>query len=171
MSLDLQTALKVFLASAPQTSHQVQTLEFKHSAFATQVICREPGGVSITTEEGVLFAQPVNFAIKLAGTELNLDQKYQITLDLTDINDTFRAVLDSVPVTTSEKIQCIYREYLSSDLTTYLARGVLQVDTIAYTVGAATITAVSPRFNMNSTGERYIPREVPMLRGFIYGAS
>lgn len=164
MSLDLATALKTFLASAPQTLHAIQTLQISHSDMS-QVwhLWREPyagtaGGNTMT---------PCNFEIKLAGSPGHLDQKFDIKLGLVDIEDTFRAELDSIPVDTTEKIVIVYREYLSNDLVNAQATATLQVENISYVKGAAAISAVSPRLNVTRTGDLYAPRDIPMLRGFL----
>lgn len=168
MSLDLQARLKVFLASAPRNIHVIQTLEISHSAMTDHYyLWREPYEGTITTEDGPQTVQPVNMEITLAGTPANLDQNFQIKLDTTQIGDEFREQLDLIPVATQEKIRCVYREYLSDDLATIMASAVLQVESIAYTLGVAAMSAVSPRWNVTRTGELYVPRDIPMLRGFL----
>ena len=169
MSTDLQARLKVFLASSPQTIHAIQTLQLSHSALSAPIyLWREPYVGSITTETGtVCTVQPLNFLIKLAGSSGHLDQKFDITLDTTSINDEFREQLDLIPIASAEKIQCIYREYLSDDLTAPQAVATLQVESVSYKIGAATLSAVSPRLNVLRTGESYSFKDVPMLRAFL----
>ena len=111
--------------------------------------------------------EPCNIEIKLAGSQGNLDQAFDIRLGLVDIEDVFREQLDLIPVATLEKIQIVYREYLSDDLTTPQATATLQAESISYAIGAATISAVSPRLNISRTGELYTPKDIPMLRGFL----
>jgi hypothetical protein len=121
-----------------------------------------------TVADGVLAdMQPANIEIKLAGSQGHLDQKFDIRLGLVDIEDEFREQLDRIPIDTTEKIKVVYREYLSDDLVTAQATAVLQAESISYVLGAASITAVSPRLNMTRTGELYAPKEIPMLRGFL----
>lgn len=168
MSLDLEQRLRVFFASAPQTIRHIETLEISHSAMSqTFYLWREPYVGEITTEDGVRTVQPLNFEAKLAGTEKHLDQIYEIRLDTTDIEDEFRREMDGIPLETTERVRVVFRVYLSDDLTDMQARAVLQVETVSYALGAATITAVSPRLNVQRTGEVYSPRDVPMLRGFL----
>lgn len=169
MSLDIESRLKVYLASAPRAIRAIPTLELSHSAMSrTYYLWREPYIGSITDEDdNVRTVEPVNLDIKLAGVTGTLDQQYQIPIDTTDIEDEFREEMDLIPLGTQEKIRCVYREYLSDDLTSVMARAPLQVEAISYRVGAATLTAVSPRLNISSTGERYVPRDVPMLRAFL----
>ncbi len=164
MSLDLETALRTFLASAPQTVHAIQTLQISHSAMSQAWhLWREPYvGVA-----GGYTMQPCNIEIKLAGSAGHLDQKFDIRLGLVDIEDAFRAELDLIPVTTQEKIAVVYREYLSNDLVNAQATATLQVESVSYVKGAATISAVSPRLNITRTGELYAPKDIPMLRGFL----
>jgi hypothetical protein len=164
MSLDLETALRTFLASAPQTVHPIQTLQISHSAMS-QVwhLWREP---YVGTAGGNTM-QPCNIEIKLAGSPGHLDQKFDIRIGLVDIEDTFRAEMDSIPIDTQEKIAVVYREYLSDDLVNAQAVATLQVESISYVKGAANISAVSPRYNITRTGETFNPKEIPMLRGFI----
>jgi hypothetical protein len=168
VSLDFETRLRVFLASAPRAVHAIPTLEFSHSAMSqVWYFWREPYQGEITTEDGVQVVLPLNIEIKLAGTEAHLDQNFEIRLDTTDINDEFRDELDRIPVDSAERVRCVYREYLSDDLTDPLARAVLQVESVSYMLGAATFAAVSPRLNITRTGELYVPRDVPMLRSFL----
>jgi len=168
MSLDLEARLRAFLASAPQTIHPVQCLQISHSAMSrTFNIWREtvPG---ITHVAGVAHAmEPVNFGVKLAGSEGHLDQKFSISISTVDADNTLRNELDRIPVATLEKIVIVYREYLSDDLATPQATARLQAESISYVKGAANITAVSPRLSMLRTGESYTPRDIPMLRGFL----
>jgi hypothetical protein len=168
MSLDLEARLKTFLASAPQTIHAVQTLEIWHSAMTqTYHLWREPY-VAETAVGGVLRTmRPVNFEIKLAGSEGHLDQKFSIAISTVDDNNTLRNELDRIPVNTLEKIVIIYREFLSDDLSVPQATARLQVESISYAKGAANLTAVSPRLNMLRTGESYTPKDIPMMRGFL----
>lgn len=168
MSLDLDADLRRFLASAPAALRAIQTLEISHSAMTqTYYLWREPYEGTITTEDGEQTVQPVNLEIKLAGAEGHLDQNFEIRIDTTDIEDEFREQMDLIPIDTLEKIRCVYREYLSDDLTSVMAQAVLQVESITYQKGAAAISAISPRYNATRTGELYVPRDVPMLRGFL----
>jgi hypothetical protein len=168
MSIDLDTRLRRFLASAPQTIWPIATLQISHSAMSkTYHLWREPYPGQ-TVADGVLVdMQPANIEIKLAGSQGHLDQKFDIRLGLVDIEDEFREQLDRIPIDTTEKIKVVYREFLSDDLTTAQATAVLQAESISYVIGAASITAVSPRLNMTRTGELYAPKEIPMLRGFL----
>ena len=168
MSLDLETRLRRFLASAPQAIWPIQTLQISHSAMSkTYHLWREPYAGQ-TVADGVLVdMQPCNIEIKLAGSEGHLDQKFDIRIGLVDIEDEFREQLDRIPVATAEKIRIVYREYLSDDLGAAQATAVLQAESISCEIGAAAISAVSPRLNMTRTGELYAPKEIPMLRGFL----
>lgn len=168
MSLDLEQKLRVFFASAPQVIHKVDTLEISHPEMSkTFYLWREPFTATITTEDGPREVVPCNFTVKPAGSELNLDQVYEIRLDTVDIEDEFHREMDLVPLDTTEHVRVVVREYLSDDLTDWLSRAVLHVESVSYVIGAALITAVSPRLNTTRTGERYTPREVPMLRNFL----
>jgi hypothetical protein len=168
MSLDLESRLRTFLASAPQTIWPIQTLQVSHSALTkTYHLWREPYAGQTAADGGLVDMQPCNIEIKLAGSEGHLDQKFDIRIGLVDIEDEFREQLDRIPVSTTEKIRIVYREYLSDDLTAPQATAVLQAESISYEIGAANISAVSPRLNMTRTGELYTPKEVPMLRGFL----
>lgn len=168
MALDLESRLREFLASAPQNVWPIQTVQISHSAM-TQVfhLWREPYVGVTSAVAGDMTMQPVNMEIKLAGSEGHLDQKFDIRLDLTDVDDIFRGELDLIPVDTAEKIQIVYREYLSDALDDPQATINLQVESISYIKGAANISAVSPRLNISRTGEGYNPKEIPMLRGFL----
>lgn len=169
MSLDLDSRLKRFLASAPQRIYPVQTMQISHSAMSrTYYLWREPRAGQITLDTGaVVTVESINMEIRLAGAANHLDQRYQILLDLADAQDRVRAELDRIPLDTHERIQVVYREYLSDDLAAIMAQATLQAESIAFAPGAATITAVQPRLSMTRTGEIYAPRDVPMLRGFL----
>jgi hypothetical protein len=168
MSLDLDSRLRVFFASAPQTIWPIQTLQISHSAM-TQVfhLWREPYAGTTSDGGAPMAMQPANIEIGLAGSAGHLDQRFTIKLDLVDVLDTFREQMDLVPVDTQEKIVVVYREYLSDDLEEPQATATLQVESISYNIGAALISAVSPRLNILRTGDLYVPKEVPMLRGFL----
>lgn len=167
--INLEQRLRVFFASAPQNIYSIQVLEISHSMMPkTYYLWREPrfGRVRIngTTYVDV---QPINIEVKIAGTSNNLDQKFEIRVDTTDIENEFRDALDSIPINTTEKIKVTYREYLSDDLTTEQAVAYLQAESVTYMIGAASISAVSTRLNINRTGELYSTKDVPMLRGFL----
>lgn len=169
MALDLEESLRVFLASAPQTRHLIQTVELTHSDLSQAWrFWREPYIGEVTTEgDEEVEMIPVGMAIELAGTEGNLDQVFKIGIDTTDADDILRGELNAIPLDTNEKVRCVYREYLSDDLTQPVAVGVLQVESITFVRGTATLSAVSPRLNVTRTGLTYTPRDIPMLRGFI----
>jgi hypothetical protein len=169
MSLSLDARLRTFLASAPRTAHLIQTVELSHSMMLKRYfLWREPYSGVITTEDGLWVVEPVNMAISLSGDEGHLDQNFEIRISTVDIEDEFREQLDSIPVDTLEKIRCVYREYLSDDLTDIVTGPiVLQVEAITQVIGAASLQAVYTRYNQLRTGEAYVPRDVPMLRGFL----
>jgi hypothetical protein len=168
MSLDIESQLRVFFASAPQAIWPIQTLQISHSALS-QVwhLWREPYAGETSAGAGPMTMRPANMEISLAGSAGHLDQKMEIKLDLVDAMDEFRVEMDSIPVDTQEKIIVVYREYLSDDLGEPQATATLQVESISYTIGAASISAVSPRLNVLRTGELYTPKEVQMMRGFL----
>ena len=168
MSLDLETRLRRFLASAPQTVWSIATLQISHSAMSkTYHLWREPYAGQTLVDGVLVDMEPCNIEIKLAGSEGHLDQQFDIRLGLVDIEDEFREQLDRIPIDTTEKIKIVYREFLSDDLTVAQATAVLQAESVSYAIGAASISAVSPRLNMTRTGELYAPKEIPMLRGFL----
>lgn len=167
--LDLEARLRVFFASAPQNIHVIPVLEISHSQMLkVYYLWKEPyfGSVKINGTTTVA-VEPVHMEIKLAGTENDLDQKFEIKVSTVDIQNEFRDALDSIPLNTTEKVRVVYREYLSDDLNTEQASSILQAESISYVVGTASIMAVSPRLNISRTGELYNPRDVPMLRGFL----
>lgn len=168
MSLDIEQRLKVFFASAPQVVHKVDTLEISHSQMSrTYYLWREPYAGEVTTEDGVRAVECVNFEVKPAGSQQNLDQVYEVRLDTADIDDVFRNEMDRVPIETTEFVRLVFREYLSDDLTEPMSRAVLQAETMSYKTGAAAIRAVTPRLNITRTGELYTVRDIPMLRSFM----
>lgn len=167
--LDLEERLKIFFASAPQNIHPIQMIEISHSQMLkTYYLWKEPyyGSVKIngTTDVDV---EPVHMEISLSGSNNDLDQKFEIKISTVDIQNEFRDALDSIPISTTEKVRIIYREYLSDDLNTEQAMTTLQAESISYVVGTCSIKAVSPRLNISRTGELYSPRDIPTLRGFL----
>ena len=168
MSLDLEARMRTFQASAPQTIHRVQTVEISHSKMSkTFRLWREPYA-GVTYANGLpLAVEPANMEIKLAGSPGHLDQVSNISLGLVDAMDVFRDELDRVPLETKETPRVVYREYLSDDLSTPQATAILQAESTNWINGAASISAVSPRFNTTRTGELYSPKDIPMLRGFL----
>ncbi|WP_431512618.1 DUF1833 family protein [Variovorax sp. DAIF25] len=173
MALDLPTRLRMYLASAPANVRAIQVLELSHPAmsrvwhlwaepYVGQVTVQDPLTL-ITSEVEVL---PINLEIDLAGSEGNLDQVYEITLDTVDNSDEFGGEMDRIPLDTNQRVRAVYREYLSDDLTEAAVTALLQVESVSSNAGAATISAISPRLNITRTGEIYAPRDVPMLRSF-----
>lgn len=168
MALDLEARLRVFLASAPQRIWSIQTLEISHSEMSqTFYLWREPYAGEVHIEGVPQQMEPASMEIKLAGSEGHLDQRFDIALGLVDSMDIFRAEVDRIALDTTEKVIVVYREYLSDDLTEPQASVRLQVESVSWTRGAASISAVTPRLNITRTGELYAPKEIPMLRGFL----
>jgi hypothetical protein len=169
MSLDLEQRLKVFLASAPQNLRAIQAIELSHPMMPRIYhLWREPYVGAIRLETGVtVTVDPINMDIRLSGSPAHLDQKIDITICTVDVHDEFRQQLDLIPIDTQQKITAVFREYLSDDLTTPQAVARLQVESISYNKGAATLSAVSPRLNITRTGELYTYRDIPMLRGML----
>lgn len=169
MSLDLEARLRTFYASSPQTIHPIRALEISHPDLpSVWNLWREPYPGQTWVNGVARDMEGCNFEIKLAGSQGNLDQVFEIALGLVerDAQDRFREEMDFIPIDTNERIQMVYREYLSDDLTAPQATATLQVESITWQIGAAKITAVSPRLNILRTGELYNVRDVPMLRGF-----
>ena len=169
MSLSVEDRLRVVLASAPRNVHLIETVEFSHSAMTkTYYLWPEPYVGEITTEDGVRETEPVNLAIKPANDEGNLDQNFDIRMSTVDIEDEFREQLDLIPIDTLEKIRCVYRAYLSDDLTKIvMGPAVLQVEGVQMQIGVAAISAVYAKYNVLRVGELYVPRDCPMLRAFL----
>lgn len=169
MALDIDARLRIFFASSPQNRYRFPVLEIRHSAMGkVWYLWREARTGTLQTETGAtIHPEAANFSEKLAGTPAHLDQEFSFTINTVDIDDEFRAQLDLIPIDTQEKIVLVYREYLSDDLTFPTIVAPLQVESLSYERGAATISAVSPRLNITRTGELYTPRDIPMLRGFL----
>lgn len=169
MSQDIDARLRRFFATAPQVRYIVPMVSFSHSRFTrTWHLWREAITGDVWLENGELVhPDAVNFDQELAGTPANLDQEFTFTVSTVDIEDQFRNELDRVPIDSAERIVCDYREYISDDLTYPNVVAHLQVESLSYERGAATIQAVSPRLNITRTGELYTPKEIPMLRAFL----
>lgn len=169
MSLDIDARLKTFFASAPQTKYAFPVLQISHSAMSqVWYLWREAVTGTLITEAGtVIHPVAAKFSEKMAGTPAHLDQEFSFTISTVDIEDQFRAELDRIPIDTQEKIALVYRQYLSDDLRYPTTVATLQVESLSYERGAATLSAVSPRLNITRTGELYTPRDIPMLRGFL----
>jgi len=133
----------------------------------TYHLWREPYAGKTALENGSIASmRPANIEIKLAGSAANLDQLFEIRLDLVDSQDEFTEQMDRVPIATRELVVVIFREYMSDALSDPQTVGPLQVESISYDIGAAKILASSPRLNISRTGELYTPIDIPMLRGF-----
>lgn len=170
MSLDIESRLREFLASAPQNRHVIQQISISHSAMSQAYhLWTEPYAGEVTTEDGDLIATSGmnSLQIRPAGAPENLDQAFSIALSTVDPDNVFRTEMDRIPLGTTERIAVVYREYLSDDLTEPQAVARLEVETISYNRGAAAITAISPRLNMTRTGELYTYKRFPTLRGFL----
>lgn len=168
MALDLSQALAEYLTNAPARIRSVAVLSLSHSALS-QVwhlwVQQSAGQVRLETN-AVVDVVPANMTIELAGSEGNLDQEFSVTIDTLGAPQ-FRAEMDRIPLATAEKVQLMYREYLSDSLLDGPQGQVpLQVESVAFELGAATISAVSPRLKVTRTGSTYSPRNIPMLRGF-----
>jgi hypothetical protein len=168
MSLDLEAKLRVFLASAPQAVHAIQVIEISHPSMSrTFWLWREPYASAVTIDGVPRTVEPANIEIGLAGAQGHLDQIFQIRIGLADSMDVFRSEIDRIPVNTRVKATLVYREYLSDNLVEAQATARLQVESVSWMMGAASITASSPRLNATRTGELFSPKDVPMLRGFL----
>lgn len=165
----IEGRMRTFLASAPPVQRSIQTLEIRHSQMAqVYYLWREPYYGTITLEnESSVSVRPVNMDIRIAGNETHLDQSFDIVIDTTDADDELRSALDEIPIDTTERVQLVYREYLSDDLDTPQIIARLQVENIVYRKGAAKLSAVTPRLNVTRTGEIYSYRKFEMLRGFL----
>lgn len=170
MSLDLEYELRRFLASAPQTRYIIQQVSLSHSAMPAALhLWTQPFTGSVVTEDDETLAVTGadNLSIRPPGSPVHLDQALDITLSTVDAGDTFRRALDAIPLDTTERIAVVYREYLSNDLTAPMAHVRMQVEAIVYNRGAASISAVAPRLNVNRTGELYTLKRFGTLRAFV----
>ncbi len=169
MAEDLESELRRVLVMAPQDVWIIPVLSFGHSAMSkTWHLWNQPYEGSVTIEGGVVVPVEIaNLQPELAGTPANLDQSYKVALDITDVNDQFHEELDRIPLDTAEPMQLIYREYLSSDLTSIQASVTLEIISCTTNLGAAGIVANAPRFNVSRTGVLYTPSLFPMLRSFL----
>ncbi|ETF00933.1 hypothetical protein W822_19980 [Advenella kashmirensis W13003] len=167
MALDIDDRMKRYWASNPPDEYPIYTLAIAHSDLSKVFRFWNQPGVGWLDVEGTLMEhRSVNFQIEQNGTNSNLDQLFRIAVDVVDSQDELREELDSIPLTTKERIVIVYRSFLYPvlDAPTGLAR--LQAESLTYVKGAANVNAVSPRYNLLRTGEVYSPREIPMLRGF-----
>lgn len=169
MSIDIEQQLREFLASAPQTKYMIEVVSIAHSALTqTYHLWKEPiAGAVVDENDNTLITQSTNINIALAGSADNLDQKFTVSIDTTDAENVLRNELDLIPLNTTEKIILVYRAYLSDDLTEPQAVQRLQVESITYNRGVASLSAVAPKLNVTRTGELYTFNRFPMLRGFI----
>jgi len=169
MSIDIEQQLREFLASAPQTKYMIEVVSIAHSALTqTYHLWKEQSeGAVIDEDINTLIVQPTNLNVALAGSPDNLDQKFTISIDTTDAENVLRKELDRIALDTTEKIILTYRVYLSDDLTEPQAVQRLQVESITYTRGVASLSAIAPKLNVTRTGELYTFSRFPMLRGFL----
>jgi hypothetical protein len=166
--LSQEERMKIFWASSPQNVRPIPTFQFSHSAFSSSYYYwTEPYVGTVTSEtDTTLTMNPANINVSLANSTNNLDQNYTFVVDLTDAQDVFRTALNSVPISTNEEIQMVYREYLSDTLAVVQTYVNLIITKIAYNQKGASITACTPRLNLTSTGLIYSPGNIPTLRGF-----
>ena len=169
MSIDIEQQLREFLASAPQTKYMIEVVSISHSSLTqTYHLWKEPASGAVVDENSnTLVVQSTNLNVALAGTPDNLDQKFNVSIDTTDADNVLRKELDRIALNTTEKIVLTYRAYLSDDLTEPQAVQRLQVESITYTRGVASLSAVAPKLNVTRTGELYTFSRFPMLRGFL----
>ena len=100
-----------------------------------------------------------NFTVALAdGTPDNLDQKFTVNIDTTDPDNLLRKVRQNTFRHHRKKQLLTYRAYLSDDLTGTSSGAGVQVESIAYNRGTATISAIAPKLNVNRAGELYTPK-------------
>ena len=171
--IDLEQKLKVFLASSPSRLRRVETLQITHPSFTGQWhLWNEPyvGVTKYYDDNDVLQTAnmiPLNFKVNKGGSEANLDQKLSITIDLVDSEDEFRTQMGLISLDNTVPIYIWFREYLSDDLNSPQSDLKVQVESVSYQRGVATLQAVAPRLNVTRTGETYNAKDVPMLRGFL----
>lgn len=169
MSIDIEQQLREFLASAPQTKYMIEVVSIAHSSLTkTYHLWKEPASGAVVDEnDNTLITQSTNINVALAGSADNLDQKINVSIDTTDADNVLRKELDRIPLNTTEKIILVYRAYLSDDLTEPQAVQRLQVESITYNRGVASLSAIAPKLNVRRTGELYTFSRFPMLRGFL----
>lgn len=167
-ALTIEERLRRYLIGAPPKLRTVVVLSFSHPSLpATRHVWREAKAGQVRTEQGdTIDVRCLNVDVQLAGTDDTLEQAFTIAIDTTDAGDEFREALDLIAMTDSQPVQIMYREYLSDDLLTPQAYIDLEAISCSYEIGAAAISAATPKFNLNRTGDLYSPRDVPMLRAF-----
>ena len=171
--IDLEQKLRVFLASSPSRIRRVETLQLYHPNFTkTFHLWKEPylGTTKYYNESDVLTTanmQPLNFKVSKGGSQANLDQKMTITIDVVDVEDEFREQMNRIPLSSEVPVYIWFREYLSDDLNNPQSEFKVQVESVTYSLGVATLQTVVPRLNTTRTGITYNTRDVPMLRGFL----
>lgn len=167
MALDRDEEMKKFFASNSPGKYPITTLVIKHSDLTVNHrFWNQPGTGELNLDGEVVDHRSVNFAVRQAGTNNNLDQVWGIDIDTVDARDEFREQLDLIPIDTKERVRVEYREYLYPDLNTVRALARLQAESLNYGIGKCTVNAVSPRKNLLRTGETYDPRDIPMLEAF-----
>lgn len=161
--------MKIFWASSPQNVRPIPTIEISHSHLpSTYRYWTEPYIGTVKNESvSDITMNPANMTVSLANSQDNLDQNYNIAIDLTDAQDILREALDIIPVNTKEQIVLTYREYLSDTLAVIQSSVSLIVQNISYSQEGAKFKCVTPRMNLTSSGESYNPFDIPMLRGFL----
>lgn len=117
----LSQALKEAYASAPAGVITYGTLELRHPAFTAPIrVVNDRADLTATLEadapanpgETVLF---VRFAFNLTKPEVNADGVPQFGIELDNVDRSIVANIEAA-LTTTDLVQCTYREYINLDL-------------------------------------------------------
>jgi hypothetical protein len=164
---DQELVLTRFFASSPANDYVLETLEIGDPLMTRSYHLWRETVAGTTTVGGVPRAmEPCNFEIKRAGSPGHLDQKFDLLVDTTDIQDTLRGEMDRVGKYPAEPVRVTVREFLKSDLASPQSTAVLKIENITYNHGSANISAVSRRLNVTGTGVTFNSQRFPMLRAF-----
>ena len=166
--MSTEQKLRELFASYPAGQYQIDTLEICHSLFTQSFyFTREPGGitaniVNCSGVEGEVDFTGVNFEPVLNRKKSDLDSDFSFTL--ADPDNQLDDELDLIPLDNDEKIQVVYRVFLSDDFTAPAETYSLEVLRVNQKKGIFTIDCGLPQLNWQRTGIVYDYDTFPPLR-------
>ena len=144
----LSQAIKEAYASAPAGVVIYNTIELRHPAFDAPIrVVRDTVDLSATLEASAP-ANPstlvtfVAFAFDFSKPEVNATGIPQITIEIDNVDRSIVASIEKA-LTTTDLVQCTYREFISTDLTAPQNNPPLSMTIISVSATTLRVTAVA----------------------------